>query len=545
MSTELDPSQRIIRPLTPLERFYTIRQSLDYYHNILSMVTYNHPLLASIPSSALIETLTPILTETITHLINSLPSLSIAITDIKSDEPKFVHVPEINLNQIIRFVWCQEKQDVEQVFEDEHDLVFDQEDTRKVLWRCVVLLWRSNGEMENFSNSASEIQTSTTDQSSQIGILFCYHHSIGDGQSSFVFHSELSSLLNTNFSNFSIKLQSKSQSPQKTLSKINTNFQQIAPPLEHFINLRPPFLKLIRLITPLFLIPEPIKNVFLPDYWGGDIHAMDVKKGLKTKVIIIKVEEEVLNEIYEKAKQNETTVHAVMNTAMVFGIYKHLLPKKVEDNSKSNVSNKKKMIRTSSPISFRKQSSPPIPVTNMGNYISEVVVDIPFTKIQTKGKKADNLFWNMARDWKKQCLQQVEGTKYKIWFLKLLGKKFGKWEKWVKERKHEKRGMGRDASGQISNLGRWIPRSDEESKKDIDKNSQMREDNWKIMDIIFSQSANVIGGAIQINAATYKDTLSLALTYQEGAIDSSKVELFSNAFLDALREIAQKGNINI
>ncbi|CAG8728952.1 11821_t:CDS:1, partial [Ambispora leptoticha] len=219
MSCESPLPPSVLRPLSPLERYYTIQHALNYYTNITSYVRYTHTKLSSIPFANVRTKITPILYRTLRALVLALPALSVAFFGLESNSPKFVHIPMIDLTSIVSFVTFNneiEDQELERLLETQHEIGFHQDNFNIPLWRVIFVFNKGRNEL---------------------GVLFVYH-GIGDGQSSYALHNLFYKFLNENLNLFD------SNAPIPDDHTIQVPIMPLPHPLNERISLRPPLHKI-------------------------------------------------------------------------------------------------------------------------------------------------------------------------------------------------------------------------------------------------------------------------------------------------------------
>ncbi|CAG8719331.1 8384_t:CDS:2, partial [Ambispora leptoticha] len=240
-------------------------------------------------------------------------------------------------------------------------------------------------------------------------------------------------------------------------------------------------------------------------YWAGDIpsKSLDI---FRTKVKIFELTKDEFQKLYGYAKNEGSTIQAVIST----------------------------------PFSLRPTTDPPISPNEFGVYLTEFTANSQVRRIH----KTE--FWNLARGWRRDFLKRKPEAMHQIWLLKFLGKCYEEWIKWLNGRRFaiENDGMGRNASGEISNLGRWVVADDGEHEKSSGTDIGMiKEEKWAIKDMTFSQCADVVGPAFTINVVTYEDNFRGTVTYQEDAISNNKMEKFVSGLTNILRCVAEKGDV--
>ncbi|CAG8573333.1 13297_t:CDS:2 [Ambispora gerdemannii] len=508
MSCEpLPPNVQLLRPLVPLERYFTIRQELNYYKNIISYVRYTHKKLPSIPFANVRSEITPILYRALRSLVLRHPALSAAFFGIKSNSPSFVHIPVIDLSSIVTF-------ELERLMEAQHHIEFSQDSFNIPLWRVVFVL-----------NKARR---------NELGVLFVYHHGIGDGKSSFALHNLFYKFLNENLDLFDPNRPKLDDTALRKEAKVDAPLRPHPRPINERISLRPPLHKIVPLVAPHLIIPSFIRTVIENKYWAGDIPSKSLDT-YHTKVKIFTLTKDEFQKVYGYAKNEGSTIQAVLYAAVLSSATKYLVPVTVTSNTLS--------LKISTPISLRPITNPPISPNEMGVY----VVDFDSNILVGRIHKIE--FWKLAREWQRDFLKIKPEAMHRIWLLRFVGKRYEEWIKLMKGWRFAKDndGMGREASGKISNLGRWIVTDDEDDEKRDGTDPEVsakQEEKWEIIDMTFSQCANVVGAAFYVNVVTYGDNFRGTVTYQEGAISDDKIETFVRGLVDTLKCVAEKGDVN-
>ncbi|GES94700.1 alcohol acetyltransferase-domain-containing protein [Rhizophagus clarus] len=476
-----------------------MRQNVNFYNNILFSVRYKwdelynlNPIIDPITNNIINkakEFILQILYPSLKKLILKQPSLSISLKDSKSSQPLFILLSQIDLFNLVKFiVISNDEKDLVNVFEREHDIALDQEDETKPLWRITVGIYNAtNLDMRpNYD----------------LCVIFCWNHCIGDGRSAYAIHNAFIESVNST-------LQEKNNSfiePINSSSKyiISIPDTQICEPLERRINVKPTILHLLKEVFIEFLLPSTLKKSLLPNYWAGDIHSKDLSD-YHTKVQLYSIEKDEFENLMLITKQNQTTIQAVLHTAILF-------------SSSHYLSNNNKSIRVTSPLTLRPYAVPPISSNDMGNYVAEFLFDYEFPI--NKSNFDDIYFWELCHQYKSQLKNNIPSSIQHVGMLDYLSKDNKSWEDFFKQKMFGLP-MGRGYSIELSNLGKY----NEENNNVC---------NWEIVDMFFSQSAQVVGAAINVNSISYNNKLNISITYQKGAISNEKVKEFSNGtFLDA------------
>ncbi|CAB4378416.1 hypothetical protein RhiirA5_503971 [Rhizophagus irregularis] len=503
---------KILRPVGNLERYYITRQNVNFYNNILFSIRYQwdelyklNPIIDPITNNIINEAkefILQILYPSLKKLILKQPSLSISLKDTRSPQPLFILLSQIDLSNLIKFVVISnDEKDLVNAFEQEHDIALDQDDETKPLWRMTIGI---------ATNSDGNTQTRPD---YDLCVMFCWHHCIGDGKSAYAIH-------NTFIESVNSTLQEKNNSfiePINPFSKYIISIpdtHQICEPLEKRINVKPTIPHLLKEAFIELLLPSILKKSLLPNYWAGDTHSKDLLD-YHTKVLLYSLEKDEFENLILITRQNQTTIQAVLHTAILF-------------SSSHYLNNSNKSIRITSPFTLRPYATPPISSDDMGNYVTEFLFDY---KVPVNRSNFDNIyFWELCRQYKSQLENDIPSSIQHVGMLDYLSKDNKSWEDFFKQ-KMIGLPMGRGYSFELSNWGKYY-------------NENTNTCNWKIIDMFISQSAQVVGAAINVNSISYSNKLNISITYQKGAISNEKVKEFSNGIIKCLKLISNK-NINL
>jgi hypothetical protein len=505
----------ILRPVGNLERYYITRQNVNHYNNILFSIRYQwdelynlNPIIDPITNNIISKAknfILQILYPSLEKLILKQPSLSISLKDTKSSQPLFILLSKIDLSDLIEFiVISNDEKDLVNAFEQEHDIALDQEDERKPLWRMTVGIY-------NAANSDGNTQTRPD---YDLCVTFCWHHCIGDGKSAYAIHNTFIESINSTLQEKNNSLIETLNSSLKYIISI-PDTHQICEPLEKIINVKPTIPHLLKEAFIEFLLPSILKKFLLSNYWAGETHSGDLSD-YHTKVQLYSLETNEFENLILITKQNQTTIQAVLHSAILFSLSRYL--------SSNNQS-----IRITSPITLRPYATPPISSNDMGNYVAEFLFDYKFPVDKPSFDNID--FWELCRQYKSQLENNIPLSIQHVGMLDYLSKDNKSWENFFKQ-KMIGLPMGRSYSVELSNWGKY-------------NKENTNACNWKIIDMFFSQSAQVVGAAINVNSVSYNNKLNISITYQKGAISNEKVREFSSGIIKCLKLISNNKNINL
>ncbi|CAI6087387.1 unnamed protein product [Clonostachys chloroleuca] len=169
---------RIVRPLGPWEQFSSARHHLGVYRCVVVTVRYEIPHGLENTRAALVAALASV--------VGGQPMLQVGIVGQETNQPAFIHLPEIDLRD--HFELRSQKHTTVEEYEakisETHGWLHDQlwpNIESKAPWKVLALQQESNGLF----------------QTPVIDILFAYHHSLADGTGGKDFHQHLAAALNT------------------------------------------------------------------------------------------------------------------------------------------------------------------------------------------------------------------------------------------------------------------------------------------------------------------------------------------------------------
>ncbi|RIA82635.1 alcohol acetyltransferase [Glomus cerebriforme] len=533
MSTNIN---NIVRPLGNLERFFQIVHDIDYYYNVGLTIRYKIPKNVSLPTSTSIpdeikNKILRILYPTLEQTILKEPSLAVSFANLHTSKPLFVRLLEIDLNRIVRFVIVNDDHDIEQLLEEEHTTKFNVEDNSIPLWRIVV------GIKRDFN-----IKKETTNWNLIISII--WHHAIGDGKSALVFYSSFNESLLENLN--------KNHSLQDSFNELKSNItlpqQSTIPfckPLEKCVNIKFPFLFLVKEVFRDFVLPKFLKRKLLKGYWLGDIPTYSLSKNI-TKILLYSITVEEFKSLLSQSRQHNTTITSIFNISLLFSAYHHLI---LASNKDDNISKDAKKlapfdtIKLDTCINLRPYSTPELPWTQSGIYVSDQFLIYKYPKPNnTSDNDKDSYpeldFWKMSREFREQLINRgISDSIEYLGITKLILNDRKKFENML-HKKIDGEIMGRENSVMISNIGKF-PKILSNLEGNISDNE------WTIDDMIFSQSSVNFSSGITISIISYEDKLTFSLAYQINTISHEKVVRFGEGIVKCLKFVAKNENVTL
>jgi hypothetical protein len=524
----------VVRPLGILERFFQIMHDID----VGFIIRYKIPInLSSISSPISDETkniILRILYPTLQQTILKEPLLAVSFADLYNSKPLFIRLPEIDLDRIVRFIVVNDDEDIKQLLEEEHAKKFNVEDNTIPLWRIIVGIKKTSSVVkEGVSNNWNLL------------ISIFWHHSIGDGRSALVFyssfHESLLEILSKN--NDSLKDSSNILTSKITLPQQST----IPEPLEQCINLKCSLSFLIKEAFKGFVIPKFLKGKLLKGCWLGDVPTFSLSKNT-TRVLLYSITAEELNSLIKQSRQHKTTITSLFNIAVLFSSYHHLIHASNQDNSLSNSAKELApfdTVKLNTCINLRPYSTPELPWTQAGVYVSESILTYKYPKPNNtttdndKNNYPELDFWKMSREFKGQLNEDIPNAIEHLGMTNLLPKDRKGFENLLKKDMNGEF-MGRKFSFMVSNIGKFSKISSSNFEGNNNSSNE-----WKIDDLIFSQSAVTFSSAIIINVISYEYNLTFTITYQTGAVNHEKVVRFGEGIVKCLKFVAQNENVTL
>ncbi|CAG8761341.1 2472_t:CDS:1, partial [Ambispora leptoticha] len=178
-----------------------------------------------------------------------------------------------------------------QILETQHEIGFHQDNFNIPLWRVIFVFNKGRNEL---------------------GVLFVYHHGIGDGQSSYALHNLFYKFLNENLDLFDSNTPIPDDHTLRKEATVQVPIMPLPFPLNERISLHPPLHKIVPLIAPHLIILSFIKVIKENKYWAGDIPSKSLNI-FRTKVKIFELTKDEFQKLY--AKNEGSTIQAVLYAA--------------------------------------------------------------------------------------------------------------------------------------------------------------------------------------------------------------------------------------
>ncbi|KAF9953923.1 hypothetical protein BGZ70_000060 [Mortierella alpina] len=505
---------RPARAVDHLERYNITRSNLNIYHNVVigNKLQSRHPADCIPPfasgDASVSRGWAQLLLHPISWLIEQHPTLSVVVGEHLSAKPMFLHLPQVDLQSLIRVAPVKTASDVGQVLEREHNLPFDLSNHAIPLWRLVVV--------------------PIEDDPSSFYLLYTFHHVIGDGRSAMALTEQLIQQLNLQVRTRNRTTSCASAEDVKIPIR---SLKPIPASIEYRTNCYPSFRTLLVEATRAILLPAFVKKSLETRYWAGEIDS-SLQVPNETELAYLAFSPEETKQIVCATKTRRTTVQSVLATAAIFATKSVFMSDEgVEEDVGAQREKRDEAIVFATPVSLRTLLQEPIAPEDQGNYTSEIM----HNNIRVSKESG---FWDMARVYRAQV---VDGTTTPagvrdllehFGMLSLLSTKDGGWEKFMASKVTEDQ-HGRKASVKLSNLGSgWTTITDD---------STAESELW-VQDAVFSQSSGVTASALTMSVATANGVLTVATTWQKAAFRGrARGELFVSEFKRILMEAIEEG----
>ncbi|CAG8522411.1 1530_t:CDS:1 [Acaulospora morrowiae] len=387
---------RVIRPVSNLERSKVVLQTASNFSNLGFTVRYKWDELYSLNSNTnsvntelskklVIQVLYPALT----NLLQELPNLSVAIRNVKSSRPLFIGLDEVDLSSLVKFVSVSSKDDLEKLFEQEHDLKFNLEDETRPLWRVVVAINKyeiSGGSSGNGEDSGVDVSEKARRPDYDFCIFFCWCHAIGDEMSAFAIQGTFLKVLKQALHEYNATPKRTTQSYLPSSKVLTKNMAaKMCDPIEDLHDLQPSLFTIIKEGCSEFLLPSFLQKQLSGQYWAGDKHLNDTPY-YQNRVKMFSLPQRSYEKLVAVIDSNNSSFQSVLNTAVLFSGYQHLLTfgeirsKKFKNRRRAVAATANNTLKIMTPISLRKHVTPEIPWSTMGNFAAESVFNYSFPK---------------------------------------------------------------------------------------------------------------------------------------------------------------------
>lgn len=459
-----------------LEKYSAVRHHRGFYYNVAVSATYTL-------SGALGHPLKDYVFKAVGALIERHPILSAVPVGEDTNRPYFVRLPEIDLSKSVFFqdgdyglspeVDESDKPEsnwgpkFDEFLQSQHDTPFD---TGLPFWRLFIMT--DNNTEQRFM------------------AVFVYHHAIGDGTSGKAFHATFLNELGN----------ALTLPPGDAEAIVRPLNLQLLPSLE---NLHPLPLSIFYILKTVFR--SKIWSRRDPQLWTG----AKMNLPLRNKVHHLSLSETTTTAIKHLCRKHSTTITAMLQTLLARALFAHI----------PNTYNK--LCCTGAVSSRRWLPNDVVTDDSIGVWVQD------FTdKYHRKDIAVSESFpWDEAQR-SKQNIEAVLRRRGKNTNVGLL--------RFVKDFHRnlltQNLGKERNLSFEVSNIGVFrdaltlLPSSSD--GKESDENGTNLLQRPQVGRMIFSQSANVVGAAVNLSVVTGGDgCLVLTLSWQENVVETSVMAL--------------------
>ncbi|KAJ5368034.1 uncharacterized protein N7496_007794 [Penicillium cataractarum] len=449
----MDQFERL-RPVGRLEQYSTSRHQAGFYLNVAVTATYVLPGSFNLSVKDYVY-------RACEPLIAEHPALSAIPAADDTQQPYFVRLPQMDLDQVVSFEQRKNGSlstesadgeptpdlDLQNLLENQHNTPFT---APNAYWRLCIL-------------------TDPNDEQ-RFTAAFVFHHALGDGTSGKAFHQT-----------FLQALDSAESENRETKSIIQSPSTPLLPNIEQIHPMPLSFLFLAKKI-----FQAKIYSPRDPGLWSGG----KIQKEGKTNVRLVPFSKAQVTSLRKICRKEQTTITALLQTSFARALFANLPPRYTSLNC-------------TGAISCRRWLPDIITDEVMGVYVGDI--EESYTRSSTTNNT--NTFpWPEARRSKAtiEAAVQRQGRDAGPNLLKYVSD-------FQQELCLSKVGNERDKSFEVSNVGVL-------SCEDVPGKP-------RIQGMVFSQCASVIGNAIGVSVVTGGDgCMVLAVTWQDGIVEESLIE---------------------
>ncbi|KAF9111236.1 hypothetical protein BGX27_005212, partial [Mortierella sp. AM989] len=498
---------KVVRPLDLMGRYLVANSNIKYYNNFLvgnkiQLRKENNPSFSSWKTP---QKWAQLLLNPVAHLASQFPTLALSVGDHHGDNPVYLRLESIDLEQLIRVVPIDTATDIERLIEEEHNIPFYLSDTSLPFWRLAI--------------------APIEDDDTSFYLLFVSQHAGIDGRSVMVLLEQLVEQLNLSPNIIDDNPDSTIGASTKILFTSDITFPS---PLEERIDCSISYLTLATTIVKLVLLPTFLKKALEYKYWAGEFdNTLETPYDVQTSLLQLMPEE--TSRIIQAAKRRSTTVQAVIYSASVFAIRSVFMPKSEQDEA----------ITYDTVVDIRKRILNPIPRTDFGIYTTAA----PRRGIYVKDESS---FWNMAQEYKEDLTEKTSSEE-KIRALvdhlgsfRLLPNKASAWEQITTSQTSQYQ-HGRSGSISMSNIGvGWNQDASTTANSSSSENKEALR--YLVKDAILSKSPILNNVALAMTAATANGTMSIITTWNKAAFGGRhRVQLYMSELKRIILEAADDG----
>jgi energy-coupling factor transporter ATP-binding protein EcfA2 len=439
------------------------------------------------------------------------PFLRIGIIDEATKAPSFVYVPTIDLDAQVKWETIaadraeQFDEGLTRILAKRHDTRWADLDVRPP-WQVVVV------PRPSFEGEKPTVE-----------VVFAYHHSIGDGLSGKIFHTQLLEALNN---------------PNNPVPGLSGNILE----LPELPTLPEPVENLVPFKTTLGFVLLTLYDVFAPKWMRGTLPPppwcgadFNLKKPFKTNVRLLTITPSTVNRLLAACRAQDTTLTPLLNILVLISLARHVPPETATSFTGTTPISLRPYVRKDAKFDTKTQFSGLV-TAEQHDFTQEIVADLR----QRLGKVAqgpdsdlvETQIWTLSTKLKIDLRKKAE----KLPADDMMGmlKYAGDWHPWWQKMD----GKPRKKTWEVSNVGTMDGGCEGSDPGQAKK--------WTATRDVFSQSAMKLGAAIGVNVAGIAGgVVSISLTWPEGVVDNELINGLMSDLAEWTRRFGEQGKFGI
>ncbi|RUS13851.1 alcohol acetyltransferase [Endogone sp. FLAS-F59071] len=492
-------AQTVCRPLGLLEKYQISKHLAKVYGNISMSIRFRFSSKTSPlhlgdlgQASAYFERR---LIPAFKQLCSEIPQLMLGVIDTHTTVPKFLHIGQFDFAKILTISVAKFFDDaiLSQSIAEEIRHPFDLGDHTLPLWRLLVLVHEQKPD--------------------EFVVMWVVHHVIADGLSMTILWTRLLEKLNG--------AKETIDDGQNSII-IAASTVTLEPPCDQRTRHHPTLFDLIPVIVKKKVLPSFIAEYFDPPYWAGKTPA--IREPHHTLARVFEIPRQATLTLGQKCKSENTTLHAALYVSTVINLLEVFCSGDGAEDTGQGI-----YFRSFTPFNARTLCDPVVSSTESGNFVGSFERNFGFQRpLHGAVNTLKSDFWTYCRIYKTELSASlVQGVKVTN-MLQYIGEFPSQWLNfWSSNLKNHP--MGRNASFEISDLGKWnVPSAPENNGSEA---------GWELVSATFTQSANVVGPSFLLNCVTAAGVLRGMVTWHKGALEEDDVQRFVNGIRRTLLEL--------
>jgi Alcohol acetyltransferase len=468
-----------------IERYMAAKHSSGVYNNVGVSAFYT-------TSSPLdVQHLQSFVYRAVKDVVADHPALGASIADDDKPRPYYVQLPTIDLSKAVTFISSNTITDpsdpegakaLDLLLEEQHNNNFENRAPQDALWRLFIV--HEPAESSRFSRFVA---------------CFVYHHAICDGTSGLAFHRHLRRKLSQSPAN---------NADQKADVIVTTSSKTFLPALEELHPLPLSTRFLLKAICKEYIAGNKPKRRI----WTAAPTTSDPSKRT-SRYRSVQFSQETTSQLLAACRKQFTSLTAAVQTIFAASLFAHL------------PSGHFSALYCDGALSFRRW----LPVDlvdkdSIGTWVSRYAFEHRFVPRDNSSQSdAIKLFsWEEARKVKATIQKEIDnqGKDSVVGLLKYAGD--------LNKFSTKNIGKPRTESFEFSNIGTF----------GHDKHEDGEESSWKVGRVVFSQSADVTGAAIEVSVVTgYDGSLNVGFSWLDGIVEGSMMEGVIGTFKRTVEEV--------